>query len=165
MDTLRAYMRKRRCILPMFGSMSYTASERWRKSGVNLALFAMLALWISPALAWACCCHQAAVSLSPQASPQPEAQGHSCCPQPAETAQLSAPHTCDCESAQSNDLVRAEAPDSFSFAPVAVAVSPVDFGFAPHSNSSLEYKHTYQARPRGPDLWTRGGRAPPVFSA
>ncbi|RYG59081.1 hypothetical protein EON80_26130 [bacterium] len=132
---------------------------------MNLALFAMLALWISPALAWVCCCHAEPALAQHNVSQTAKPKAHSCCPQPSKTAQVSAQHDCDCDSAQNVVVARAEAPDSFPFAPVVVSVSPIQFHLNVARLSTQIGYITWEARPRGPDPFTRGGRAPPAFLA
>jgi hypothetical protein len=143
-------------------NMRTNASQKWRRHGASLALFAMLALWISPALAWVCCCHQEAAPVQKIAH-RIEAKAHSCCPQPIQSAQLSAPHDCDCDSAQNTIATGAPALDAFFFVPVAVTVSTIRFRLDISQGDSQVQYTPWEARPRGPDLFSRSGRAPPTF--
>lgn len=163
-------------------------SHGWLRGWASMALFAMLAVLASPALAFACCCNQpvaevpAIPTLSVQA-PQshPDCHGHDAAPSVGANRvsssasaglTMSAPastpcfkSSCECAHATNSALAFVETQNGSSFVPlvmgaaspafslVSVLPSPVRFAFA--SNA---------ARPRGPDLAPKSGRAPPAFS-
>lgn len=168
-----------------------------------MALFAMLAVLTSPALAFACCCGQEMtpvqasvqtpqIPVSPvQASgaSHPGCQGHAeahNAPARSEGASrvsasnlfhaapvgVSAPSEGPCfqslcECAHGGDPVLAFTPaqNTSSFSPLVLGVVVPAFSSATSLPSSVRFAFASDvARPRGPDLEARSGRAPPTFS-
>ena len=166
-----------------------------------MALFAMLSVLSSPALAFACCCSQgitpspALQTVQTPVAPSPAPVSHPGChghaqadsaqaqgasasetsvfaPPSASFSEVVAPYSgpeirslCGCEHAGEITLAFVEAQNSSSFSPLVMgaAVRPVSFVLSLPSSVRFAFA-SGAARPRGPDLSSRSGRAPPVFS-
>ena len=161
-------------------------SHKRLRSWAGLALFAMLAVLTSPALAFACCCGQETTAVQPPHTPAPTAQtpvaSHPDChghaepknpqPQAAIHAKLVATSqgpclesVCECPHAPESVLTFVETQNTSSFAPLVLG-DAVQFSSPPVGlPSSIRFAFASNAaRPRGPDSRSRSGRAPPAFS-
>ncbi len=174
-------------------------SRRWLQSWSRLALFAMLAILTSPALAFACCCADEApatllVATSAahdhtSSAPQPschapaatithhsEAIGaHQASRADAVVSAISksvvAPHhfslksLCECPQVADSTASFVETQNGSSFSPLIFSVAVSNFSPVFSAPSSHRFAFaSHAARPRGPDLALRSGRAPPAFS-
>ncbi len=169
-------------------------SRRGLRGGASRALFAMLAVLCSPALAFACCCAPQIVSVP--ASPAPVASlpaSHPGCHGHAETDEVKTPTAsavrasaptshatprvaatssqpcfkslCECGHAQDSAVSFVETSSASSFTPLVLGVAARRFSPALISLSSVHFAFASNvARPRGPDVCSRSGRAPPALS-
>ncbi len=155
-----------------------------------MALFAMLAVLVSPSLAFACCCGQETAAPAPQVAPasHPGCHGHAEADTPktqsvgessvsASNSLNAAPvvtsasqgpcfkSLCECEHARGSVLAFVEAQNTSSFSPLVLGVAVQAFSPAVTLPSSVRFAFASSvARPRGPDIASRSGRAPPAFS-
>lgn len=165
-------------------------SRRWFRGWAGVALFAMLAVLTSPALAFACCCSQETVALQAPRTVAPPVQktpSHPGCSGHAETGKAEAqanrasasnssqavsltpsqlPHLqslCECGHANDSAPAFASAPQNSSFSPLVMGIAVRPLSFAVESATSVRLACApIAARPRGPDTRLRSGRAPPA---
>lgn len=165
-------------------------TRKWLRGWASMALFAMLAVLASPALAFACCCNQpvaevpAIPTLSVQA-PQshPDCHGHDAAPSvgasrvsssasPSAGLTMSAPastpcfkSSCECVHAANSALAFVETQNGSSFAPLVMGTASPAFSLVSVLPSPVRFAFASNAaRPRGPDSASKSGRAPPAFS-
>ena len=177
-------------------------SRKWLRGWTGMALFAMLAVLSSPALAFACCCAPQTASLPASPTPvpipvasspalpasHPGCQGHGetggaktqnvtdsrvsastvsvATPiAPPASAQPCFKSLCECGHAQEGALSFVAEQNGTSFSPLVLGVAAQRFSPALTSPSSVRFAFASNvARPRGPDLASRSGRAPPALS-
>lgn len=162
-------------------------SRKWLRGWAGMALFAMLAVLASPALAFACCCGQEiATAQAPQNSPSivqaseshPDCQGHADASRMSSSASSriarvatsasSGPcfqSLCECAHAAGTAVTFVEVQNSSSFSPLVLGVALPVFSLTATLSSSVRFAFASNAtKPRGPDIASRSGRAPPAFS-
>jgi hypothetical protein len=181
------------------GSANFTIqmqafSRSWLRSWAGMALFAMLSILASPALAFACCCNQelpstpvAQTIVVPPAEPiasHPGCHGHdteqntseskvlvSVTPNasPSEVAIASSGQqfqsVCDCAHAGDIVLALVEVQNTSSFSTGVMSGPPQARALVAAPRDLVRFAFASRVgRPRGPDLASGSGRAPPVFS-
>lgn len=145
---------------------------KWFPSATMMAFLAVVALFVSPVLAFGCCCHSAphsAVSISPQTA------SHACCDEKkgAQKAENHAHHSqlcavvtsvCDCDNGSQNRAFTALDSSVFQFSSALEASQNHKFEFAFVADVRRAAYFCADARPRSPDRTSAPGRAPPVFA-
>ena len=147
-----------------------------------MAFFAIVALFVSPVLAWNCCCTAHASTSSPHSLVQnlavesTSSGAHSCCPSEmapavksetlskAKSSVLSCAiiqNVCHCEEHSPEVFTLSDQFSSFQFAPVILVATP-PATFSPIESERLVTYFGVTARPRGPDNRTRSTRGPPT---
>ncbi|WP_157947730.1 hypothetical protein [Abditibacterium utsteinense] len=162
-------------------------SRKWLRGWAGMALFAMLAVLTSPALAFACCCSQEIASAqAPQNSraiiqaPElhPDCHDHASASRVSSSASsptavgvtsaASGPcfkSLCECAPTTDNVVAFVESQNSSSFLPLVLGVTTPAFSPTVAPPSSVRFAFAFNAaKPRGPDTASRSGRAPPAFS-
>ena len=159
-------------------------SRKWFRGWAAMALFAMLAVLTSPALAFACCCHVPNVAAVPiaDAPSHPGCQGHegvSLAPAvieattnpgsyPVASAMVGRAHlqnVCECAHSDGNVMALSEAPNTSAFSPLVVGTASKPSSLDRSLPSSVRFAFASNAaRPRSPSAAHRTGRAPPAFS-
>src|SRR5689334_7449991 len=124
--------------------MRATFGQKWLRIYANLALFAMLAVWTSPALAWHCCCAPTQGHHAASASRQ-VAAGHSCCEDTAPKATVQ--NDCDCESSQVAVVALPNSVTPSLFAALDFASVPSQFALTFSEAVTTQAFFTRAARP------------------
>lgn len=158
---------------------------KWFSSALAMAFLALVALFISPALAWSCCCNSLPVSASAATSQKTQARlaalpphcARPCCAREEEkvaSASVTAPSSvhhvavvkakCDCSHDDSTPVVAGVASHSFS-ATVALAIPLRAFVFSFAEDARTLPCFAVAAQPRSPGLRFTCGRGPPIFSS
>lgn len=133
---------------------------KWLQSATMMAFLAVVALFVSPALALACCCHGAPPAVHSAVIEQ-SAHCHDADAVAAKCASVRA--NCDCDSAVA-DVTLVASDNARFFAPIFVALpaqTPL-FSFVADVRRA-SYAH-FAARPRLPDHSFASGRAPPALA-
>ena len=132
--------------------------RQWLRNWANLALFAMLALLVSPALAWNCCCHE--VSQTPV-----QLHAQSCCEKSSGASiQTISSVDCGCETAQ---RLIASAPESIKapfFAPLLVVAPVSPFHWTDAETTTAFNFAQFSLPPPQNHFRSSRGRAPPVLA-
>lgn len=165
-------------------------SQKWLRSWAALALFAVLALFTSPAFAFTCCCHSMSVAAaqgeqrvsSHSASIVTDSSIPSCCRERGEkgTPQIHASHkpchgkasqtatlggVCHCGQSDLPVFASVAPSDWSAFAAFVLRAPSQTVSFDLTSASSLPFAFASSAaRPRSPSAAYCTGRAPPAFS-
>lgn len=154
-----------------------------------MALFAMLAVFTSPALAYACCCqHEVAATTStptPAIPSHPGCQGHHtgdtkhASPTThnasnahsvtvAASADSDVPcfkSVCQCDNQETTPPALVEKQGTSAFSPLVLALAVNAYSPTAPVSSALRFAFASRAaRPRSPGLEHQSGRAPPAFS-
>jgi hypothetical protein len=159
-------------------------TKKWFHTATMMAFFAVLALFVSPILAWSCCCSGHAPTTPSRISTttinleNTVEGGHDCCPSTADSSGFSAHKTdspavqnatlecvtisnvCDCEKDSSGVLALNERFSSFNFFPLATVATPQQL-FSPTESQRIVTYFNRATPPRGPDSRTRSSRGPP----
>ena len=136
---------------------------KWLQSATMMAFLAIVALFVSPALALACCCHDAPPAVAAlhchDESAAAPASHH------VEVgAQYAAIHDdCDCDSA-TTDAAFVASDNARFFAPLAVVVPAQKSLFSFVADARRAHPAHFAARPRLPDRTLFSGRAPPALA-
>lgn len=162
-------------------------SRRWLTGWAAMALFAMMAVLASPALAFACCCGQETAPVPTPVASHPGCHGHAEADDAqdasksrasvssaldaapvAASAPLQGPHfhsLCRCEHAGQSVAAFIQAQNTSPFSPLVLSVAVRTFSPAVNSPSSFRFAFASNtSKPRGPDTASRSGRAPPALS-
>lgn len=160
---------------------------KWFSSALAMAFLAIVALFISPALAWNCCCSALPAISSAQASRKiqsrlatiPPPCVRPCCAHEEEhTASVSAPPSshqlaahvavvkakCNCSHDADTPTIAGVSSQSFS-APVAIAMPLGAIAFFYVEDVRTLPCFAVAARPRSPGQRSSCGRGPPIFSS
>ncbi len=162
-------------------------TKRWFQTATMMAFLAIVALFVSPAFAWDCCCTSEKVvsyqstqsTLRINAVQVADKGNHSCCAEAmvatktvANAQRISelkdAAPTCSaikpiCECDKNAPAVFALSDHSSSFQPVLLALiaTPYTLSSPVESTRPAVYANV-SARPRGPDIRARSSRGPPT---
>ena len=158
---------------------------KWFSSALTMAFLAIIALFVSPALAWSCCCNSqpptasivASQKVQSRLAPMPSHCVRPCCAHEDEAmtsvgaaSSRWAGHVttikAKCHCSHDADIPTATSVSPYSFsAPVALAMPlrAVVFSYAEDARTLPCF--AVAARPRSPGRRSSCGRGPPIFSS
>lgn len=149
------------------------SQAKWFRSATMMAFLAVVALFVSPVLALACCCDSDTIPQTTrlvQSAPAP----HGCCPSEAVSQPVTYPQTlacaeysapCGCHHELQNAPFTALDSQVFTaFLLVALALPSSAFEFSFTEDVRLAVFNHASARPRSPDINSASGRAPPALA-
>jgi hypothetical protein len=165
-------------------TLAMQAKRRWFQTATMMALFAVLALFVSPVLAWDCCCNAHTASISSPAVPALDLEGlasgnHPCCPSTtvsgsgtienyntteakfAKTICTTISNVCDCDDSTLGVIALNERFSGFNFFPLGTILTAQHL-FSPTGSERIVTYFNIATRPRGPDSRTRSSRGPPT---